>query len=51
MSTEPYAVGSRRELFVDDTLVDRFVALKRGEAERYARTITDWERQEYLGYL
>ncbi|NLC57432.1 MAG: glutamine synthetase [Armatimonadetes bacterium] len=32
-------------------LVERFAALKRDEAERYARTCTDWERREYLEYL
>jgi len=37
--------------WLGDALVDKFVALKRDEAQRYAGTITDWERREYLEYL
>ncbi len=32
-------------------LVERFVALKQGEEDRYERTVTDWERAEYFEYL
>lgn len=37
--------------WLGDALIDRFVGLKRDEAARYARTLTDWERREYLEYL
>ena len=37
--------------WLGDARVERFVALKRDEAQRYARTLTDWEKREYLEYL
>jgi glutamine synthetase len=34
-----------------DGLVDLFVALKRSEAERFRRSVTDWEVREYSTYI
>ena len=31
-------------------LVDHFIAMKRVEWERFSRTVTDWEVNEYLAY-
>jgi glutamine synthetase len=32
-------------------LVQRFIALKQGEEERFERAVTDWERREYFEFL
>jgi glutamine synthetase len=39
-----------RQWFSED-LLSRFIALKQDEWERYLRSVTDWERQEYLAFL
>ena len=37
--------------WLGDDFVDAFVAMKSHEADRFASSITDWERAEYLPYL
>jgi glutamine synthetase len=32
-------------------LIQRFISLKQGEEDRFERSVTDWERREYLEYL